>query len=232
MVAAVLLMVALAALATSRHAASSRWVPPPFLPAVAARVTVALALLVAAAPLARENAHPVPARAQARAASFGHFAVSPPRLRGNDDVPEAPEIHLGDAVTMDGMPLADVAELEELLRRKRELWESFHPNRPFPAIVRVAADRLASPERLRRWLGAVRRAGFDHATLLLSVSVPFEHPPLGVADGWRDVTGVTIDLSCATNAQRVDDEAPHVEALARRALEADDGAPPCLPTES
>lgn len=227
-----LLIAAVALFAVTRRATSSRWAPPTRSGALALRGLAAVACLCMALPYAGENAHPVPARAlDASLTTYvASLPLSLPPLRGDPDVPEAPELVLGPGATMDGQPLKDLDDFEDLMRRKRELWASFHPERPFPSLVRVAADRHASPERLRRWLGAARRGGFDTAVLLLSQTVPFDHPPLGVMDAWHDLTGVRVDLVCETSQVRIDHEAPHVEALARRALERRREAP-CLATD-
>jgi biopolymer transport protein ExbD len=47
--------------------------------------------------------------------------------------------------------------LTELLRRKRELWSSFHPARPFPGVVLLEVDQnlpYGSVARLTRACGA------------------------------------------------------------------------------
>lgn len=214
------------------------WSHPPSWRATAARFALGTGCLVLASPLAAENANPVPASVRhfnAQAAAIARLPITPPNVVGNCDVPYGIQLDMFDrAVELDGQLVGDTMrgdtdELEDMLRRKRELWLSFHPDRAFPGAVNVAVDGRTSVAKLRPWLEAVRRAGYHDAIIISLQTVPFAQAPLGVWASWHRLTGVGVALGCGrAGAKRLDMDGD-VEAMARHALEAPCGTA-CMPT--
>jgi len=170
--------------------------------AVAAPLLGACLCLLASLPLRAENAHPV-----AKSASLVDMTqrwevrgVELPSPDGPDELVGAPQlvIHRDLKATLDGQDLgagpAALVELENMAKRKRELWRSFHPAKPFAGVMVLSADRRMTTAQLEPFLRAAVRAGYTTLQLHCDRVHEFAHPPLGV---WRSIhrnSAATIKL--------------------------------------
>ncbi|MBW2457370.1 MAG: hypothetical protein JRI68_22875 [Deltaproteobacteria bacterium] len=179
--------------------------------------------LLLALPAAIGNAHPAPAFAKPFRSDglVDRTKLQVPQLQGPDSVVDAPHVTIGYGaglkVLLDGNWVGQVGgeadELEELALRKKELWSSFHPNRAYPGVVLVSADRRLTAAQLAPFLSALRRTG--HTTLLLHLSQEqkLDPPPLGVWTTASSHSAVRVSLAWHKDLPTL--ERAHRERLAR-----------------
>jgi hypothetical protein len=99
--------------------------------------------------------------------------VEVPRAVNTEPVVEAPLVKVtGQQVLVDGSSAGAPSELgmgalEDLLRRKRELWRSFHPHKPFPGVVTLAIDRRIPAGIVKQVLASALAAGYPQQHFLV-----------------------------------------------------------------
>ena len=67
---------------------------------------------------------------------------------------------------LDGVAVADPAELGRILEQKRELWKLILPNRPFPGVIVAAIPATTPLARVRPTLAVARAAGYPIVEVL------------------------------------------------------------------
>jgi hypothetical protein len=75
-------------------------------------------------------------------------------------------------VEVDGVRIADPADLEQKLVAMRDLWHQLHPGTPPRGTLRVMAARTTQVAEIRPWLESAQRAGFDRIAVVYRVEPP------------------------------------------------------------
>jgi hypothetical protein len=76
--------------------------------------------------------------------------------------------------SLDGMVEPGPYELEDNLRKKRELWLLLNPGRTFPGIVLFSAPPETPVDRMVLMIAAARRAGYANVRIVLALPVQHE----------------------------------------------------------
>ncbi len=106
--------------------------------------------------------------------------ITLPKADNVDDVIEAPMVAVnGNQVLVDGSPagstraiedlgrMQKVDELFDLLKRKRELWKSFHPNKPFPGVCILQVDENVSALVVKSVFQTAAYAGYPNVSFMV-----------------------------------------------------------------
>ncbi len=107
-------------------------------------------------------------------------SISLPTAENVQDVIEAPMVAVdGNQVRVDGSPagstraiedlgrMQKVDELFDLLKRKRELWRSFHPNKPFPGVCILQVDEGVSALVVKSVFQTAAYAGYPNVSFMV-----------------------------------------------------------------
>ena len=106
--------------------------------------------------------------------------INLPKADNIADVIEAPMVAVnGNQVLVDGSPagstraiedigrMQKVDELFDLLKRKRELWKSFHPNKPFPGVCILQVDENVSALVVKSVFQTAAYAGYPNVSFMV-----------------------------------------------------------------
>jgi len=106
--------------------------------------------------------------------------ITLPKADNVSDVIEAPMVAVnGNQVLVDGSPagstraiedlgrMQKVDELFDLLKRKRELWKSFHPNKPFPGVCILQVDENVSSLVVKSVFQTAAYAGYPNVSFMV-----------------------------------------------------------------
>jgi biopolymer transport protein ExbD len=107
-------------------------------------------------------------------------SITLPKADNVDDVVEAPMVAVnGNQVLVDGTPagstraiedlgrMQKVDELFDLLKRKRELWKSFHPNKPFPGVCILQVDENVPSLVVKSVFQTAAYAGYPNVSFMV-----------------------------------------------------------------
>jgi biopolymer transport protein ExbD len=107
-------------------------------------------------------------------------SIALPKADNVDDVIEAPMVSVnGNTVMVDGHNagstraiedigrMQKVDELFDLLKRKRELWKSFHPNKPFPGVCILQVDENVSALVVKSVFQTAAYAGYPNVSFMV-----------------------------------------------------------------
>lgn len=103
-----------------------------------------------------------------------------PQAENVDSVVEAPMVAVnGNQVLVDGVVAGNTRAIEELgkmqkvdqlfdlLKRKRELWKSFHPNKPFPGVVILQIDENVHALVVKSVFQTAAYAGYPNVSFMV-----------------------------------------------------------------
>jgi biopolymer transport protein ExbD len=103
-----------------------------------------------------------------------------PQAENVEDVIEAPMVAVnGNQVLVDGQlagstraiedlgRMQKVDELFDVLKRKRELWKSFHPNKPFPGVAILQVDENVSALVVKSVFQTAAYAGYPNISFMV-----------------------------------------------------------------
>ena len=106
--------------------------------------------------------------------------ITLPQAENVEDVVEAPMVAVnGNQVLVDGQlagsvraiedqgRMGKIDELFELLKRKRELWKSFHPSKPFPGVAILQVDENVPALVVKSVFQTAAYAGYPNISFMV-----------------------------------------------------------------
>ena len=135
--------------------------------------------VLAARPFAHDARHSIPAASLLNWCYVDRaLAEQLPEGAPSSVALEAPLVELqGRKASVDGMPAAGPAELQQTLANKHELWHLINPDQSDAVLTVAVATAAGQPlERMLPWLEAIRHSGFDRVGALCRVApAPVTH---------------------------------------------------------
>ncbi len=85
-----------------------------------------------------------------------------PRFSHDGEWVEGPHVAMAaNQIVVDGSLVESMAMVTAILKRKRELWQSFNPTHEHPGAVHIEADRNLAFARIKEVMHAAAAAGYD-----------------------------------------------------------------------
>jgi hypothetical protein len=107
-----------------------------------------------------------------------------PEGEGPDDLVDGPIITVGErGYVVDGSNELTVEEVQAMLRRKRELWKSLHPNTPYPAVAIIGVEPSRDARCLEKLLAVLPSVEIRRVLFAFLRRVVLDRPVLGRVRG-------------------------------------------------